>query len=308
MRIVSLISAATEMLFALELGDQVVGISHECDWPPECATLPRVTQSRVNSFAASAAIDAEVKSRLSAGEALYEIDVDLLSTLQPDLIVTQSQCDVCAVRYDDVISTIRLTPRLAGTQVLSLNPQSLVEVFDDMRRIAAATNISKKANEVLSKFPRRIERVRSISASVPVADRPRVAVIEWLEPLMLAGNWVPELVDIAGGKCELTPPGRHSQYHDWNALLQFDPQAIVVCPCGFDLPRATIEAATLCSRPGWYDIAAVKTRRVFIADGNACFNRPGPRLVESTELLAGLLHPERHQIPGDYRSLFCQFE
>jgi iron complex transport system substrate-binding protein len=307
-RIISLISAATEMLFAIGLEGDVVGISHECDWPPQCRDLPRVTRSRIDSSAGSAAIDAEVKLLMTAGQALYEVDADLLAELQPDLIVTQSQCDVCAVRYEDVVAAVRCSSQLVGTQVLSLNPRCLVDVFNDMKRIGAAAEISDSTERAIAALLKRVDQVRSQTANVPLAERPRVAVIEWLEPLMLAGNWVPELVEIAGGRCELTPLGGHSQYHERDDILKFDPQVIVACPCGFDLPRASKEARSLSNRRGWHDLTAVKHNRVFVVDGNACFNRPGPRLVESVELLAGLIHPSRYQMPGDCQSLFRRYE
>jgi iron complex transport system substrate-binding protein len=297
MRIVSLISAATEMLHVLGLWDQVVCVSHECDWPAECHQLPRVTRSRVNSTASSGAIDAEVKQLMSAGESLYEIAVEKMTNLRPDLIVTQSQCDVCAVKYDDVICAVRQTPQLAGSQVIPLNPRSLGEVFDDMQRIGAAAGIADRANDVVAKLQRRVAGIRSITAGIGAANRPRVAIIEWLEPVMLGGNWVPELVEIAGGQCELTRPGTHSRYHEWNEIVRFNPQVIIACPCGFDLPRASIESRSLMERPGWSNITAVRNEQVYAVDGNACFNRPGPRLVESVELLAALLHPAQFKIP-----------
>jgi iron complex transport system substrate-binding protein len=308
MRIVSLISAATEMLFAIGLEGDVVGVSHECDWPPQCRDLPRVTRSRIDSSAGSAAIDAEVKSLMAAGETLYEVNASLLTELRPDLIVTQSQCDVCAVRYDDVVSIVQHSPRLAKTDVLSLNPSCLDDVFLDMKRIGVAAGISDAAHQVVAKLEERINRVRSQMSNIPFANRPRVAVIEWLEPLMLAGNWVPELVEIAGGRTELTPPGKHSQYHNWDEILRHDPQVIIICPCGFDLPRARAEAKSLSNRGGWNNIEAMRQGRVFVVDGNACFNRPGPRLVESVEVLAGLLYPSLHTMPDDCQSLFSQYE
>jgi iron complex transport system substrate-binding protein len=307
MRIVSLISAATEMLYTLGLWDQVVGVSHECDWPPECRQLPRVTRSRVNSSAASAAIDAEVTQLMSAGEALYEIDLEKLADLHPDLILTQSQCDVCAVKYDDVVCAVRQSSQLAGAQVVDLNPRSLGEVFGDMQRIGAAAGIVDDANNVAAKLTQRVAGIRSATASIVQADRPRVAIIEWLEPIMLAGNWVPELVEIAGGECDLTKGGLHSRYHDWNEIIRFDPQVIVICPCGFDRPRARLESKSLAERPGWKTISAVRNRRVCVVDGNACFNRPGPRLVESTELLAALLHPTAFTMPANCAQLYTRF-
>jgi iron complex transport system substrate-binding protein len=295
------------MLYSLGCGAQVVGVSHECDWPPACQTLPRVTRSRVDSLANSGQIDAAVKAMLSAGEALYEIDAARLIDLRPDLIVTQSQCDVCAVSYDDVVAMVRQTPQLATTEVLSLNPQSLDDVFQDMQRIGVAIGNGGLAAENVAALRQRVERIRELTAQLQTAQRPRVAIIEWLDPLMLAGNWVPQLLEIAGGQCPLTPRGQHSQYHSWDELLRWDPEAILICPCGFDLQRSVTDAKALKSQPGWKDLTAVKMQRVFVADGNACFNRPGPRLVETVELLAGLLHPKQFAIPAECNSLYCQF-
>lgn len=308
MQIVSLISAATEMLFAIGLDSQVVGISHECDWPPKCKSLPRVTRSRVNSLASSGAIDAEVKSMLVAGGGLYEVDAELLASLRPDLIVTQTQCDICAVRYEDVVEVVKHSGRFEQTQILPLNPGCLADVFDDMRRIGIAAGVAHDADRAVADLQRRINQVQAQTAKLAIVNRTRVAVIEWIEPLMLAGNWVPELVEIAGGLCELTPRGQHSQYHDWDDIFRYDPQAIVICPCGFDLPRANVEARSLSHRPGWSEMSAVKHGRVFVVDGNAYFNRPGPRLVDSVELMASLLHPSLHESPTTGESLYCRFD
>lgn len=295
LRIASLISAGTEMLFALGLGEQVVAVSHECDWPAECSGLPGVTRSNVDSAAGSGEIDRQVRELLTAGRMLYEIDVARLEELQPDLIVTQAQCDVCAVRYDDVVAAVRGSPKLNRTTILALNPQSLGDVLDDILRIGAAVGAPDAANNVVGDLRRRIERVQAKSDGIPHAERPRVAIIEWTEPLMLSGNWVPELIELAGGRCELTKPGEHSRYHAWEELLEFDPQTIIVSPCGFDLSRAKTELENLSLRPGWENLTAVKTGRVHPLDGNAYFNRPGPRLVDSLEMLADLLHSRSSQ-------------
>jgi iron complex transport system substrate-binding protein len=296
MRIVSLISAGTEMLFALGLGRHVVAVSHECDWPPECGDLPRVTWSNIDSTAGSDAIDRQVRRLMEAGKPLYQIDAAKIAELQPDLIVTQAQCDVCAVAYDDVLAAVKNSPGLQQAQVLSLNPGSLSDVFNEMLQLGAAAVESYKATEVVEGLRMRVERIRNITAKLPQSDRPRVAIIEWTEPLMLSGNWVPELIDIAGGRCELTLSGPHSCVHTWEELRQFDPEVIIVCPCGFDRDRTTAEINQLAKQPGWSNLDAVRTDRVHAVDGNAYFNRPGPRLVDSVELLARLLHPERFQI------------
>ncbi len=291
MRIVSLMSAGTEMLFALGLGDQVVAVSHECDWPPECRGLPRASRSNVNSLAASGEIDRAVRSLLSAGAALYEIDSELLASLKPDLIVTQAQCDVCAVPYSDVMQMVERDQRLQGTDVIALNPCSMSDVLDDLLRIGAAAGVMDQATQVVAALRGRIEQVQTKTLGL---ERPRTAIIEWTDPLMLAGNWVPEMVELAGGRCEITPRGEHSRVYEWGELVQFDPEVIVVCPCGFDQGRAAEEAELLQHHRAWDEFTAVQTGRVFPIDGNAYFNRPGPRLVDSIELLAGLLRGPTH--------------
>ncbi len=301
MRVASLISAGTEMLFALGLGKQVVAVSHECDWPPECRDLPRANWSNVDSLAASGEIDRQVRSLISSGGLLYEIDRELLASLQPDLIVTQAQCDVCAVPYADVVQTVQRDPRLHATQVIALNPCSIGEVLDDILRIGTAAGVSQRAEKVVTELRARIEQVRCANRSNILV---RTAIIEWTDPLMLAGNWVPEMVEIAGGTCELTPRGEHSRAFEWGELVQFDPEVIVVCLCGFDLQRAVEEAELLQHHRAWDEFSAVQSGRVFAVDGNACFNRPGPRLVDSLELLAGLLHSERCQIPAQASNLY----
>ena len=291
MRIVSLVSAATEMLFALQLDNRVVAISHECDWPPQCNRLPRVTRSNVNPAADSEAIDQQVRDLIVAGRPLYEIDVEQLIAVQPDLIVTQSQCDVCAVRYEDVVAAVRSRPELTQARILALNPTSLNDVFDDLIRIGQAADVRVHSEQVVAELRNRVEWVRGRTAQIPFAEWPRTAIIEWTSPLMLAGNWVPGLLEIAGGKCALALAGVHSRTHQWQEILEFNPHVIVVCPCGFNAARAKTEIRQLASRPGWQSIDAVKAGRVHALDGNAYFNRPGPRLVDSLEQLSSLLHP-----------------
>ena len=293
MRIVSLISAGTEMLYALGLGEHVVAVSHECDWPLECRRLPRVTRSNIDSAGDSSAIDRQVRELMQAGKPLYQIDAAQIADLRPDLIVTQVQCDVCAVAYDDVMSAVNSQQALHKTQVISLNPQSLSDVFNEMLQIGAAAGVAQSAATVVDGLHERIERIRAAIATLSNSERPRVAIIEWTDPLMLAGNWVPELVELAGGRCELAPPGQHSRVHTWEELTEFDPEVIVVCPCGFDLLRSEAELKRLAKQPEWNDLSAVKSGRVHAVDGNAYFNRPGPRLVESVELLVRLLHPNK---------------
>lgn len=295
-RIVSLVPSGTEALFALGLGDQVVGVSHACDWPLAAGSLPRLTRARVDSGAQGQAIDDQVRRLVAAGEPLYDVDLRLLEELAPALIVTQSQCDVCAVRYDDVIGWVESTPRLHGAQVLGLNPRRLDDALDDVARIAAAAGAESAGEALLARLRGRIQAVARQTAGAP---RQRVACLEWLEPPMLAGNWGPELVALAGGMQPLTTAGQHSHYVDWPQIVAADPEVIVVCPCGFDLERAVAEARASTQIPGWGRVSAVRAGRVFALDGNAYFNRPGPRLVDTLELLAHLVHPELCAAPAE---------
>jgi iron complex transport system substrate-binding protein len=291
-RIVSLISSATEILYLLGLGDRVIGISHECDYPPEVALKPRLTRSLVESAASSRDIDDHVRTLSSNHSALYTIDAEQLAALAPDLIITQAQCDVCAVRYEDVVSTVRNSPRLGHTRILALNPRSLDDVFDDILRIGAATDAEPAARQALAKLRHRVDAVRSKTATIARSQLPRIACLEWIDPPMLAANWTPELIQMAGAEPGLTQGGKHSTYADWEQIVQYDPQAVVIMPCGFDLERAIVEAQVLPHVAGWGQLSAVRNRRVFAADGNAYFNRSGPRLVDSLEILAHLFHPE----------------
>jgi iron complex transport system substrate-binding protein len=291
-RIASLISSGTEILFGLGLGERVVAVSHECDFPAEAHARPKATHSLVDSSRASRAIDDQVRELAHGGAALYGIDEPLLVGLAPELIVTQAQCDVCAVRYDDVLSLVRRHPELSATRVLALNPRSLAEVLSDVLRVGEAAGASEAARDYAAALSRRIEAVRAAAHTLPPAARPRVVCIEWLDPLMLAANWTPELVEIVGGQSGLAKAGGHSVYNDWQAVLDYDPEVLLVLPCGFDLSRTLAESAVLPSWQGWSSLSAVQRGRVYALDGNAYFNRSGPRLVESLEILAHLLHPE----------------
>ena len=290
-RIASLLASATEILYGLGLGDRVVAVSHECDFPAEVRDKPRATFTNIAVGAPSGQIDVEVRELLAAGSPLYEIDVAQLTALRPDLIVTQAQCDVCAVKYDDVLTVVRTTPALESTRVVALNPQCLDDVFEDIERVGQAVNRVAEARDYVARLRDRVEVVRARTAAIPRDQRPRVLCIEWLEPLMAAANWMPDLIDLAGGVQSLTTSGRHSTYSTWDALREFDPEVIVVMPCGFDLARTIEESRILADLPGWRDVTAVRRGRVYAVDGNAYFNRSGPRLVDSLEILARLVHP-----------------
>jgi iron complex transport system substrate-binding protein len=284
MRIVSLVPSATEMLFALGLGSEVIAVTHECDFPPAAQELPRVTQDVLPSGLTSAQIDAAVKERTLAGESIYELDIDLLHDLRPDLIVTQALCSVCAVSYDDVrqiAEEIETQPR-----VISLDPHTLGEVLGDARTLAQATDHKDAAVELVREAAERIDRIRL--ATRRVSRRPRVAALEWLDPPFAAGHWTPQLIEYAGGEDVLGLPGEHSEERTWDEVRLAGPDIVVVMPCGFDAERAAEEAYEYAD-----ELAELGARRVVAVDAAAYFSRPGPRLVDGLELLAHVLHPDR---------------
>ena len=296
-RIASLLASATEILYGIGLGDRVVAVSHECDYPADVAAKPRVTTTLVAADAPSGEIDRQVREMSAAGSALYGIDVERLAELAPDLIVTQAQCDVCAVRYADVLEAVGSVPTLEGTQVVAINPTNLREIFEDIRRVGQATGYEAEAARFVAQLEARVGVVRQKSATMSAADRPRVACIEWIDPPMLAANWMPELVELAGGAYPLSQTGEHSTYADWQSMVRYDPEVVVVMPCGFDLQRTSSEASTLERLADWQTMSAVKNGRVILVDGNAYFNRSGPRIVDSLEILAHLLHPDQFGPP-----------
>jgi iron complex transport system substrate-binding protein len=296
-RIVSLLSGATEILFALGLGDRVAAVSHECDWPTAARELPRATFSHIPAAASSAQIDRQLRELSVAGEPLYGLAADLIGRIAPDLIVTQQQCDVCAVRYADVLAAVAADPRLAGTKVLALNPLSIGDVLDDVRRIGEAAGAGEAAERCVGDLEARINSVRIRTAALSADQRPRAVCVEWIEPLMLAANWVPELIEMAGGENGLSIGGQHSTYHDWGSVAEYDPHTIIISPCGWDLQRSIEEARVLAAVPVWNRLSAVRAGRVFVVDGNAYLNRAGPRLVDTLEILAHLLHPRVHPAP-----------
>jgi len=289
MRVVSLIASATETVCALGEEAALVGRSHECDWPASVRRLPMVSRPAFATAGGSKAVDLALKERLAKALSVYEVDGALLKQLHPDLIITQTQCEVCAVSPADVERAVcELTERPA--QVLALEPNGLDDVWVDIQRVADALGIAARGRELVGKLRARVEGIRSRAAGLE--SRPRVAVIEWIEPLMAAGNWMPELVALAGGVNLFGEARKHSPWMTFEALAAADPDVIVVSPCGYDIGRTRPEMPVLTARPEWGAMRAVKTGRVYLADGNAFFHRPGPRLVESLEILAEMLHPD----------------
>ena len=266
----------------------LVGRSHECDWPPSVRSLPAVSRPAFPTGGSSRDVDLALKERLRRALSVYEVDAELLKRLRPDLIVTQTQCEVCAVSPADVERAVcELTDRPA--RILALEPNGLADVWVDVRRVAEALGVSAAGDALVARLTERVAAVEGRAAAL--TERPRVAVVEWIEPLMAAGNWMPELVALAGGLNLFGEARRHSPWMTWEALRASDPDVILVSPCGFDLRRTAEEMGPLTSAAGWRDLRAVRAGRVYLADGNAYFHRPGPRLVESLEILAETLHP-----------------
>ena len=287
MRIASLVPSATEMLFALGLGGDVVGVTHECDFPPEAATLPQLTATVLPPGLSAGEIDAAVKEVVGEGRALYSLDERVLAELEPDLIVTQAVCEVCAVSYEDVVA---VAARLPGSpRVLQQDPSTLGEVLGDVARLGAAAGIEAQAGEVRHGLESRLEAVRAAVAREP---RPRVLALEWLDPPFLGGHWVPEMIELAGGEDVIGRPGEKSPQVAWKDLDGLDPEVVVAMPCGWYLDDSRAQALQHRGR-----LDALGAGRVFAVDAASTFSRPGPRLVDGVELLAHLFHPERVQPP-----------
>ncbi|MGH9557926.1 MAG: cobalamin-binding protein [Bryobacteraceae bacterium] len=289
MRIVSLIASATEIVHALGLGEFQVGRSHECDFPARVAGLPVCTQPRFDIHGDSREIDARVKQTLRQAESVYEVFETELDRLRPTHIVTQTQCEVCAVSLADVERA--LSARFATRPVVvALEPNSLADIRTDVLRLARACGVEKRGERLIENMDDRMAEIAALAS--PTGKRPRVAMIEWQEPLMSAGNWVPELIEMLGAENLFGEPGKHSPWMTWEDLAAADPDFIVCMPCGYDLKRTRAEMHWLEKRPGWNELRAVRQGRVFLADGNQYFNRPGPRLVESLQILGEILYPE----------------
>jgi iron complex transport system substrate-binding protein len=305
-RLVSLLASATEMIYALGCLDQLVGRSHECDYPPEVQFLPVVSNAQINVDTSSAQIDAQIKqlagSSLSPEEAalkalsIYSIDVELLQKLQPDVIFTQTQCEVCAVSERDVMEAIQ---HLTGRQprVVSLAPHRLGDVWEDLLRVGQALGRREQAEKLAQGYQQRLAHLREVTGRF--GEKLRVTVLEWLDPLMAAGNWTPELVAYAGGEQIFGEVGLHSPWLTWEELQAADPDALVLSPCGFAIERTLQDVPLLQQHPSWKNLRAVKNGRVYAIDGNAYLNRSGPRLVESAELLGRVLWGEQLGIEVD---------
>jgi iron complex transport system substrate-binding protein len=283
MRIVSLVPHATELLFALGLGPEVVGVTHECDYPPAAQALARVTRDVLPGGLSAGEIDAAVRERTLEGEAIYELDRDALAALQPQLIVTQALCPVCAVSYDEVAEVAKTLP--SAPRVIALDPKTFGETLGDVRTIAQATDRRDAGVALIADVAARID---CIKLAVRAQPRPRVAAIEWLDPVFVAGHWTPQLIELAGGEDVLGLPGEPSQVVSWEELAAARPEVVVVMPCGYDEQRAHAEALAYAD-----ELAGVGAQRIVAVNASAYFSRPGPRLIDGLELLAHVLHPGR---------------
>ena len=284
MRIVSLVPHATELLFALGLGDDVVAVTHECDFPTAAQRLPRVTTDRLAPGLSSGEIDAAVRASTQESGSIYELDEQALRDLEPDLIVTQALCPVCAVsvaEVEAVAKTISSCPK-----VVTLDPKTLGETMGDIRTLAQATGAPDAA---LDRVARQRERIDAVKVAVRgVEHRPRVVALEWFDPVYIAGHWTPQLIDLAGGEDALGFAGEHSERTDWDIVRAARPEVVVCMPCGYDGPRSHLEATLFA-----HELATLGARRIVAVDASASFSRPGPRLVDGLELLAHVLHPDR---------------
>jgi iron complex transport system substrate-binding protein len=285
MRIISLVPNGTEVLFAVGAGDMVVGVSHECDFPEEARQRPILTGSALRPGMTAAEIDAAVSAQVGSGESLYTLDEARIAELEPDLIVTQQLCPVCAVSTEQVDGAIRPLPRCPD--LLSLDPKRLDDIFGDIRRVGEVTGHSREAEALVWDLEGRLDAVRRAVAGRP---RPRVLALEWFDPPFAGGHWVPEMIGIAGGVDAVASPGDSSRRMSWDEVAAADPDLIVAMPCGYDEAGAHAQMEAVADRPEWRALRAVREGRVHAVDANGCFSRPGPRLVDGVERLAAIFH------------------
>jgi iron complex transport system substrate-binding protein len=296
MNVVSLLPSATEILYAL--GVEPVGVSHECDYPPEAAERPAVNYANVDPDADSPVINEQVAEAESSGEGVYGIRVDVLDDLDPDVIVTQGICDVCAVDsvlVEDAVSRIDANP-----EVVTTDPHHLSDVIGDVERVGAAIGREDAAAAVAADLRERVDAVRERVAThldETGGRRPRVAVFDWLDPVMVAGHWMPDVVEAAGGRYELVEPGESARPREFSEIVDYDPEVAVAAPCGFALDQTARDLDALTGRDGWRDLSAVDAGRTWALDGNHYANRPGPRIVDTVEHLAAIIHPEAFDAP-----------
>jgi iron complex transport system substrate-binding protein len=292
LRVVTLLPSATEIVCALGFEEQLVGISHSCNFPESIAGVPILTSTHVPYDKDSVTIDEYVRDHLTGHEALYDLDVDGLRTAAPDVVVSQALCDVCAVSTGDVMDAIDSLP--SKPVLIDLNPNTLNDVFDDITRVGEQLRVADAAAELVADLQQRRDRVATRSASILSSKVPRVAFLEWLFPPFNGGHWNPELVELAGGIDILGAPGQASSTQSWEAIVAARPDVLFIACCGFRIDRALEDVAKMSSSPEWQQLPAVQNGRVYVADGNAYFSCPGPRLIDGLEIMAHAFHPNIH--------------
>lgn len=301
-RVASLLPASTEIIYAVGKGDTIVGISHECDFPDDCRAKPVLTESKLDARALSEEIQRDINKLIAESLSIYRINTRLLRELNPDVIVTQHQCSVCAVTYETVKEAVA---QLVGSspKIVSVSPSRLDDIFEDIYHISDAVGAVEEGKRIVEEMNERINEIGNLSRTAD--DRPALAVLEWINPLMGAGNWMPELADLAESADAFGEVGQHSPWLKWADLEKADPDIIVVAPCGFRIEQTLRELPALTSHPSWAQLKAVRLGRAFVVDGNAYFNRPGPRIVDSLEILAKITHPELMGEPYEDPRIHC---
>ncbi|WP_138431824.1 cobalamin-binding protein [Fodinibius saliphilus] len=294
MRIVSLLPSTTEIVAALGRKNKLVGRSHECDFPDGISELPVCTEPKFNPDGTSYEIDQRVKALLQEGLSVYRVNQEQLKELNPDVIITQDHCEVCAVSLDEVKKAVQSSVG-DHVEVISVSPTDLSSVVRSIRTIAEAINASEQAEKVMQQMKSELLHIQNKTTTL---NHPDILAIEWLDPLMAAGNWVPELIQLAGGRALGAEAGKHSPWLEWKSIQKWNPDIITIIPCGYDIDQSLSELSPLTSQKGWKELDAVRNKQVFVADGNHFFNRPGPRLVESTRILAEIMHPASFEKPN----------
>lgn len=293
MRIVSLLPSSTEIVYALGLQDSLVGVTHECDYPPEVRSKPVLVESVLPNDGKDlqpGEVDATISEMVRSGAPVYRFKAGALETAKPDIVLTQGLCDVCAIPYQFVISELR---KLRGNpEVMSLDPQDLTGILTDIRRVGELCGKVDEAGAIVDRLEERVGEVAGPARELPADKRPRVAVIEWSDPIYAGGHWVPEMVELAGGIDVLGAAGEPSRVVEWKTVLDARPEVIIIAPCGYDIPRAKSELPRLQARAGWNDLPAVKSGRIYYLDANATLSRPGPRMVDALEDMAQIFHPD----------------
>lgn len=289
LRIVSLLPSATEIVAAVGMADHLVGRSHQCDFPVEVSRLPALSATKVNLDGTSRDIDMRVNEIIAQGVSVYRVDADLLRSLKPDVIVTQTQCAICAVTPGDLEDALCEWTGAAPVLV-SLEPNDLSDVWGDMRKVGAALGTEAVAERAIAGLKGRLDAISATASRARYA--PTVAAIEWMDPLMAGGNWMPELIEAAGGRSLFATAGQHSPWLEWSALAAADPDVILLLSCGFTIAQSLADMPLLQAHPEWAQLTAVRRGQVYVIDGHHYFNRPGPRLVESAEMIAEILHPD----------------